>query len=135
MSVRGFSLIELMIVVAIIGILIAIAIPSYQTYTRRARYTEVIHAAAPYKLGIEECYQMTEDLSACDAGKNGIPANTQAGKGLVESITVNHGAITIIPRSKYGIDSKDTYILTPITDHNRLIWISGGGGVSAGYAK
>ena len=52
---QGFTLIELMIVVAIIGILAAVAIPSYQNYTLKAKYTEVANAVAPYKTAVDLC--------------------------------------------------------------------------------
>jgi type IV pilus assembly protein PilA len=50
---QGFTLIELMIVVAIIGILAAIAIPAYQNYTLKAKFTEIVNATAPIKLAID----------------------------------------------------------------------------------
>lgn len=129
---------ELMIVIAIIGILVAIAIPSYRTYTRRAHYTEVVQAAAPYKIGIEECYQISSALKSCLAGQNGVPpAITKGhGAGLIQSIEVtDNGQITITPEAKYGIETKDTYILTPDPKQGKLIWTMSGGGVAAGYAN
>ena len=55
-NTKGFTLIELMIVIAILGILMAIAIPAYNDYLARARASEAIYAAAPYKLGVSEYY-------------------------------------------------------------------------------
>jgi type IV pilus assembly protein PilA len=130
----GFSLIELLIVIAIAGILIAILVPSYQTYTRRAHYSEVVQAAAPYKIGVEQCYQMMGALDSCTADQNGVPANITQGSGLVSSITVNDtGQITAIPKELYGITAEDTYILTPRIENDAVIWDVSGGGPSRGY--
>lgn len=133
----GFTLIELLIAIAIVGVLTAIAIPSYQNYTRRAHYSEIVQAAAPFKLGVTECFQLNNDLKDCRPGENGVPKNIDAGSGngLVDGIIVgDSGMITITPRDSRGIKPTDTYILTPESKNNQLNWKTSGGGVEQGYA-
>jgi type IV pilus assembly protein PilA len=134
----GFTLIELLISVAIVGVLVTIAVPSYQNYTRKAHYTEVVQATAPYKLGIEECYQLNGTLDVCKAGANGVPPNIEAGQGvgLIDSAMVGaNGIVTITPKNLYGIIAQDDYIITPTAKNNHLTWGTSGGGVAKGYAK
>ena len=138
-SSRGFSLIELMVVLTILGILTAIAVPTYHRYIKRARYSEIINAMAPYKLGVSLCYQSTSDLKECNAGEENIPqpidTENNSELPLIKSITVSKGVIKATPKTTKGFTSKDTYQLTPTIANDTIIWKSSGGAIEAGYAK
>ena len=131
---QGFTLIELMIVVAIIGILAAIAIPQYTQYTKKAKFTEVVNATQPYKVAVELCVQDLGTLTGCDAGSNGIPAGIAAGTGHITTLTVAAGVIQVVPAVFGGIVAGDTYTLTPTfnaasgtTGGGNVTWVSSGG--------
>ncbi|WP_289027859.1 prepilin-type N-terminal cleavage/methylation domain-containing protein [uncultured Paraglaciecola sp.] len=113
---NGFTLIELMIVVAIIGILAAIALPAYQSYTEKARFTEVTNATSAAKTAVEICVQMGTAIANCTGGNNGIPADITAAAGVVGVTTATDGVITATKATDSEISGNGTYKLTPTQD-------------------
>ena len=137
---KGFTLIELMIVVAIIGILAAVAIPAYSNYTKKAKFTEVVQAVSPLKLAVEMCVQSqglaAGAVSGCAAGSNGVPAAMPAATGYVASIAMNAGGNgEVTATGTASVDSK-TFIMTPTVDANGSVtWATSGTCKDAGLCK
>lgn len=92
---KGFTLIELMIVVAIIGILAAVALPAYQDYTKRAKLSEVILAASACRTSITEVFQSNSSASLPAAGAWGCESSTASSKYVAKVDTDALGGVQV----------------------------------------
>ena len=134
----GFTLIELMIVVAIVAVLAAVALPAYQKYTAKAKFTEVVSAANPVKQQVELCFFDTQAFTTCSNGASGagwtIGTAASYGNGnYVGTVTVAGGTITVVPTTKDGFAAANTFVLTPRANNGSVVWAVSGGCKAAGY--
>ncbi|MCC9596681.1 MULTISPECIES: pilin [unclassified Rubrivivax] len=128
---QGFTLIELMIVVAIIGILAAVALPAYQDYTKKAKVSEVILAASTCRTAVTEAVQ-TAGSTLPSGGSWGCESTSSTSKYVASIETNDDGAIRVTAQNLD--DANGTVILVPTIESNLVReWQCGPGTMPAKF--
>ncbi|AKP34311.1 prepilin peptidase-dependent pilin [Yersinia aleksiciae] len=115
---QGFTLIELMVVIAIIAVLSGIGIPSYQRYLQKAALTDMLQSIVPYKMAVELCALEHAKLDSCNAGNNGIPTGQPS--RYVNATAIDNGVITLTGQQTLA---SLTLVMSPtLSRSGNIVW-------------
>lgn len=119
MNQHGFTLIEVMVVVAIVAILSAIAVPGYQNYIRKAALIDVLRTVTAFKTGVELCSFDSPAFAGCNSGQGTIPADSPG--RYIKSARAENGVVTVLGNSSLAALTVST---TPAKNpHNGItVW-------------
>ncbi len=129
---KGFTLIELMIVVAIIGILASVAVPAYQSYSVRAQVSEGMNLAGPVQAAVAEFWYDNGNYPADNADAGIAPATSYVGN-YVTGISANGADVEITYGNKANIQiAGEIVVLTAVASNGSIRWDCASGGAIAG---
>lgn len=125
---RGFSLVELMIVITIIGVLLSLALPTYNNHFKRSKFTEVVLASNALQRQVEICFYIKHSLNECDSfEKTSSKKSDFIAPNYISDIEISNSSGTYQIKSTAASEasissSGDTYIITAIVNSNQLLW-------------